>query len=219
MGSAHRSEPEIVPSMWLAWKHLGERVQRVEDGQSDMQGVVSMLLIGALEDADRILTLCSKNKIIGANQILRSMYETIIVAKYLKANPGEVENFLDFDAIHWAKMMDRIKATTGKEMDATSAENLKTRNQEARKRFRQDKCRECGRIPQLAWTPKDTDTLAKEVGLEGRYVLCFLEPTLLLHCTWWGMRPLYQGDFSVRLAAILEAVHALSVSRTSSRLR
>jgi hypothetical protein len=200
----------VVPAIWTAYKHLSERVERVEDGQGDLKGVVSLLLIGALYDVDSIMTLCSRNKVIGAHQLLRALFEKVLVAKYLKKNPAEVENFLDFDAIHWTNVMERIKAT-GFQMNPESAANLKARNAEARKKFRQEKCKTCRRRPQLSWTVKDTETLAKEVDLASRYVFCFIEPTLLLHCTWYGLRPLYRQDPSIRLPAILEAVHVLRI--------
>jgi hypothetical protein len=182
----------------------------VEDGQGDLKGVVSLLLIGALNDVDSILTLCSHSKLIGAHQLLRALYEKVLVAKYLKKNPAEVENFLDFDAIHWTKILDRIKGP-GRQMNPESAANLKARNDAARQKFRQEKCKTCGRTPPHTWTAKDTETLAKEVDLGDRYVLCFLEPTLLLHCTWFGLRPLYSRNPSIRLPAILEAVHVLLI--------
>jgi len=207
----NESNPLVVPAIWTAFSHLTERVQRVEDGQGDLKGVVSLLLLGALNDADSILTLCCYNKIIGAHQLLRPVYEKVLVAKYLKKNPTEVEHFLDFDAIHWTKVLDRIKVP-GLQMSPESAANLKARNDDARKKFRQEKCKTCKRTPQHSWTAKDTDTLAEEVGLADRYVFCFLEPTLLLHCTWFGLRPLYSRDPSIRLPAILEAVHVLLIT-------
>src|ERR1017187_967148 len=206
----NESNPHVVPAIWTAYRHLAGRVQRVEDGQGDLKGVASILLIGALTDVDSILTLCCHNILIGAHQLLRAVYEKVLVAKYLKKNPTEVENFLDFDAIHWTKVLDRIKEP-GLQMNPESAANLKARNDDARKKFRQEKCKTCGRTPPHAWTAKDTETLAKEVDLADRYVLCFLEPTLLLHCTWFGLRPLYSGDPSIRLPAILEAVHVLLI--------
>lgn len=206
----NESNPLVVPAIWTAFRHLTERVQRVEDEQGDLKGVVSLLLIGALNDIDSILTLCRYNKIIGGHQLLRAAFEKVLVAKYLKKNPTEVGNFLDFDAIHWTKVLDRIKEP-GRQMNPESAANLKARNDDARKRFRQEKCTTCGRTPPHTWTAKDTETLAKEVDLADRYVFCFLEPTLLLHCTWFGLRPLYSQDPSIRLPAILEAVHILLI--------
>src|SRR5712691_5271155 len=111
-----KSNPETVPAIGMAFKHLTERVQRIEDDQADLKGVVSLLLIGALNDVDSVLTLCCHNKIVGAHQLLRALYEKLVVAKYLAKNPSEVENFLDFDTIHWAKVLDRIKASTGLQM-------------------------------------------------------------------------------------------------------
>jgi len=207
----NESNPQVVPAIWTAFRHLTERLQRVEDDQGDLKGVVSILLIGALNDVDSILTLCRHNKVIGAHQLLRALFEKVLDAKYLKKNPAEVEHFLDFDAIHWTKVLDRIKAT-GLQMSPESAANLKARNAEARKKFRQEKCKACGRTPQLSWTAKDTETLAREVGMVDRYLFCFIEPTHLLHCTWYGLRPLYNQDSSIRLAAILEAVHVLLIT-------
>jgi hypothetical protein len=207
----NESNPQVIPAIRTAFRHLTERVQRVEDSQSDLKGVSSILLIGALNDVDSILTLCCHNKIIGAHQLLRAVYEKVLVAKYLKKNPTEVEDFLDFDAINWTKVMARIKEPRP-QMSPESAANLKARNDDARKKFRQEKCKTCGRTPPHTWTAKDTDTLAKEVDLANRYAFCFLEPTLLLHCTWFGLRPLYAQDASIRLPAILEAVHVLLIT-------
>jgi hypothetical protein len=204
------ANPKVISAIKKAFTHLTKRVQRVEDDQSDLKAVVSILLVGALNDADSILTLCAHNKVIGAHQLLRALFEKVLVAKYLNKNPTEVESFLDFDAIHWTKVMERIN-TTGLQMDPESAANLKARNDEARKKFRQDKCETCRRRPQLSWTVRDTENFSKEVDLAGRYMFCFTEPTLLLHCTWYGLRTLYQQDPSIRLPAILEAVHVLLI--------
>lgn len=207
-----RVYPLVLPAITKGFEHLSSRLQTVEDKQGDLRGVVSVLLVAALRDMDSILTLGCHNKIIGAHQLFRSLFEKIVVAKYLTKNPLEVENFLDFDAIHWTRTMDRIKGITGLEMSAESAANLRARNEQARKKFRQSKCPSCNRVPQLSWTAKDTETLAKEIGLGDRYLFCFLEPTQLLHCTWYGMSNFGLQDSQTRLSAILEALHVLLIT-------
>lgn len=204
------AHPQVVPAISTAFNHLTERVRRVEQG--DLKGVVSMLLIGVRQDATSIMTLCSHSNVIGAHQLLRCLFEKVVVALYLKTNPAQLEDFLDFDAIHWTRVLDRIKANTGIEMgDPESAASLKDRNDRARKKFRQEKCKECKRPGQLAWTAKDTETMAREVGLADQYLFCFTEPTHLLHCTFYGVRPHSQQDDAIRLPAILGAVHVFLI--------
>lgn len=63
---------------------------------------------------------------------------------------------------------------------------------------------------QRSWTPLDTETMAKMVGLGHQYLFCFLMPTLFLHTTYFGATrtPDRLGPL---LPAILEATHQLLI--------
>jgi len=200
------SNPRFQQVIGKAYQHLVDRLQRVPAEPDDLTSVLFMLLAGICADCDNILTLCRFNKSIGAHQLLRSLYEKLVVATYLNQNPAEVENFLEFNAIHWSKVLTRISNQFGLVMSDESTANLNARTQDAKKKFRQQKCPMCKRIPQLSWTAKDTETLAKEVGLERDYLHCYLEATQLLHCTYYGVTAQLRHDDG-RLPATLEAVH------------
>lgn len=105
--------PSFVPSFQRAFRHLAERGLTHLDENNTSDVVISQLLIGALDDFDAVMTLCSSSRILAAHKLLRSLFERIVTAKYLSENPSEVENFVEFNALHWNNVLTRIKEQFG----------------------------------------------------------------------------------------------------------
>jgi len=118
---------------------------------------------------------------------------------------------LAFNAIHWSRVLTRIEEGYGLKMSDDSVAKLKDMTETAKKQFRQEKCPTCKRAPQMSWTQLDTETLSRKVGLEDQYLFCFLEPTQLLHCTYYGASATISAKRDIRLPAILEATHRLLI--------
>lgn len=153
----------------------------------------------AVDDYSEILTLASNGFGVGALKLLRGMYERVVTSAYVSLYP-EVSRALVDDA--WIQYWKIWKRAVGLNPNLANAiaqndiDNLKTKADEARVRYRESFCKECNQLIQMsAWTKVDLNTMAQKVdsrltelglphsSLSGLYLMCYLEPTVTEHAT------------------------------------
>jgi len=127
----------------------------------------------------------------GALKLLRTLYEQALTAAYLGKHPSEAEDFQDFAHIQEKKLLthadrfDVFARMIPPERRARANELYEAH----RAQFRQTPCPTCKRAPQISWTIKNTEQLAREAG-EGWDVLyppAFFIPTTHIHATPAGL--------------------------------
>jgi hypothetical protein len=135
----------------------------------DRQGL-TVFLLGRLcaKDFSEILLLSSNGYGFAALQILRSLFEKLVDALHLHANPTEVDAFWDYYLIQLEKMG---FAETANKLDPdwqTTAEKFKKKTKK-------------GTRTQARWTETDLVQAAKKVGLGDNLREAYYLPNLFIH--------------------------------------
>jgi hypothetical protein len=143
------------------------------------------------EEFFEIVSLAASGYSVGPIRLLRSLFEDAVTLAYLAKNPDEVENFMDFHAIHVYRAHEGFKTTFGKTVYESHfpADRIKQTQDEFERvkgKFRTPKCDKCkaGGM-QHSWTKKDIGTMANLIGDEYKflYMECYFFPMLHLHTT------------------------------------
>lgn len=210
-----KSHPAFLSSFHNAYEHLRLLVLNTEIEVDDFAHLVAtQILVTMLDDLDCVMTLCCADKTTGAHKLLRSVFERLITAKYVAANPTEAQRYMEFQALDWRKFKIRYEKENGEGLSIGDTSNLDKAYETAKDHFPPDKCSECARRFPRSWTKLDTGTMAGLVGMGGNYLFCFLIPTFLLHSTYWGVNRTLEdtakGD-STALNLILQSVHTLLI--------
>jgi hypothetical protein len=158
----------------------------------------------AADDFGEILILSGNGRGIGATKILRGLYERLVTATFIDANPAEARPFLLDSDVQKLKLAARVKKIgidllgnmTGAERGA-----MEDRAEKARAQRKNVVCKKCGQpVVQSEWTPKSLAEMAEvNPHLAAYYGPCYLEPTGHHHATALGMerrlRPLPGGGY------------------------
>ena len=75
----------------------------------------TLYLLGrlAIEEFMEILLLCANGYGVGAQKLVRGMYERAVTARYLRDHREEVDNFLAFHKVADHKLLKAVQATFG----------------------------------------------------------------------------------------------------------
>jgi hypothetical protein len=122
------------------------------------------------------------------------MYERVVTAAFIAANPPEARLFLSHSYIQRGKLWNRLKAILPNVKDKRTPEQVKEFDdayREAKAELKATSCSKCGQpITQEAWTRKSLDQMAKksvDPSLADSYAYCYLLPTFHSHATAFGM--------------------------------
>jgi hypothetical protein len=146
----------------------------------------------ALDDFGEVLILVGNGRGIGAYKILRGMYERVVTATFLDANPASARPFaLDSD-VQKMKLAARLKQVGIDLLGNLSDTEREAMERRAGKAISQRKTVICNRckqpIVQSEWTLKSLDEMAKvNPHLAGLYGPCYVEPTNHHHATSFGL--------------------------------
>jgi hypothetical protein len=131
------------------------------------------------------LLLCGNGSGTGAMKIVRGMFETTTLAEYLRLNPAEVDDYIDF----------------GRVLSWRRYQWMLARNPEAAKRFAPDKVIELEREYNLVkgrfankkgvvrnqWTTKSLGKMAEEIGRTDQYELVYSLGSSMHHANFEGL--------------------------------
>ena len=152
---------------------------------------VGHLIIGfilpSINDLDDLMLLIVRDRHRGAHRILRTIYERVVTLKYIAQNPTLAADFMEYDAIDWSQVMMGVEETSGLALSEPAKTNLSTAAAEARKKFKGETCPECGLRKQTSWTKLSSKAMADRVGLGHMHYFAFVEPSKLIHPTYWGI--------------------------------
>jgi hypothetical protein len=124
------------------------------------------------EDFSEILLLCGNGYGIGADKLLRGMYERAVTATYLRDNPTEVDNFLEYHKISAYKLMNATIETLGDPFPSEQKKEIEVEFGEAKPRFMITSCAKCGeKRLNHTWTKLDFVSMAKRSGALGKLLV------------------------------------------------
>jgi hypothetical protein len=117
------------------------------------------------EDFSEILLLCGNGYGIGAEKLLRGMYERAVTATYLHDNPSEVDNFLEYHKISAYKLMNATIETLGDPFSLEQKREIEVDFEDAKPLFMITSCAKCGeKRLNHTWTKLDFVSMAKHCG-------------------------------------------------------
>src|SRR5260370_8910553 len=87
--------------------------QRIHQTTGLMERTIYFLGRLAVEEFMEILLLCANGYGIGAQKLVRGMYERAVTARYLYKYPDEVRNYLDFNRVTDHKFLVAFQSTMG----------------------------------------------------------------------------------------------------------
>src|SRR5712664_3122300 len=90
--------------------------QRIHQTTGPTERTIYFLCRLAVEEFMEILLLCANGYGIGAQKLLRGMYERAVTARYLFKHPEETDNYLAFHRLTDHKLMVAIQSTMSPEI-------------------------------------------------------------------------------------------------------
>ena len=139
-----------------------------------------------LEEFMEILLLCANGYGIGAQKLVRGMYERAVTARYLRDQPEEVENFLAFHKVADHKLMTAVRSSIGPDVfSQEQAEQIERDFQNVRERFIVTDCAKCGTTRlNYTWSKRDFVSMARMSGDIGKLIVpAYYKPTREAHST------------------------------------
>jgi hypothetical protein len=151
--------------------------------QAVIYGLVRMTTTGWVE----LLILVGNGAGLGAMKIARGMFETSVMAEYLRQTPAEIEDYIEYFRIFQFK---RIQESPGVVSAEKSAEIEKEYNR-VRPRF-QDKH---GRI-RKQWNKHSISYMAEKIGRKNQYELAYSIAASIHHGNFEALMAHVSGDGS-----------------------
>jgi hypothetical protein len=112
----HRRQPLFDRRFSNLVKALKKAFVRTFRTKQPVDRVVFHLSNLCKEDFMEILLLAGNGYGIGAQKLLRGLYERAVTARYLSMNPERVDDFIAFGKINMFKLLEPIKRTHGKQL-------------------------------------------------------------------------------------------------------
>lgn len=116
------------------------------------------------EEFSEILLLCGNGYGIGAEKLLRGLYERAVTATYLHEHPEEAENYLHFYSISNYKLMIAVEETLAKDaFPIDQRQQIVKEYDEVKSKFMVTACSRCGtQRLNHTWSKLDIVSMAKK---------------------------------------------------------
>jgi Family of unknown function (DUF5677) len=117
-----------------------------------------------VEDFMEVLLLCGNGYGIGAQKLVRGMYERAVTARYLMDHPDEVENFLDFHRVADYKFLIAIEQSMGTDVfSPAQAAKIRKDYESVKGQFTVSDCKTCGTFRMNhTWSKVDIVSMARK---------------------------------------------------------
>src|SRR6266581_8839966 len=140
-----------------------------------------------VEEFMEILLLCANGYGIGAQKLVRGMYERAVTARYLHKHPEEVDDYLAYNRVTDHKIMVAIQSTMGHDVfPPEQTEKIKQDFEAVRARFVIPDCKTC-KTTRLnhTWSKVDIVSMARmsDESLWRLIVPAYYQPTREFHST------------------------------------
>ena len=115
------------------------------------------------EEFMEILLLCSNGYGIGAQKLVRGMYERAVTARYLMSHPEEIMNFLDYSYVARHKLLVAMERSAGSEnFPSGQAGKIREDYERVKQRFMVPSCKTCGKLRlNHTWSKTDIVSMAQ----------------------------------------------------------
>ena len=183
-------------------KSLHVAFQRIHPTTQPWERTIYFLGRLAVEDFMEILLLCANGYGIGAQKLVRGMYERAVTARYLYKYPDEVDNFLAFHRVTDHKLMVAIQSSMGDEVfSQEQVEKVKRDFEAVRAQFVIPDCKTCGTTRlNHTWSRMDIVSMARKAdeNLSSLIVPGYYLPTREAHSTLGAIFSRLDAEAAVR---------------------
>lgn len=119
--------------------------QRIHQTKTPLEKVIYFQGRLTVEDFMEILLLCGNGYGIGAQKLVRGMYERAVTTRYLMNHPEEVDNFLDFHRVSDHKFLMAAEQSTGRSLfSPEQVKKIKEDYESVKGQFLVPDCEVCG---------------------------------------------------------------------------
>lgn len=145
-------------------KAITTAFQRVHKSTTPLEKMIYFQGRLIVEDFMEILLLCGNGYGIGAQKLVRGMYERAVSARYLMNHPEEVDNFLAFHRVTDHKFLIAIEQSMGREVfSAKNAEKIREDYARVKDQFTVPDCKVCKTVRMNhTWSKVDIVSMARE---------------------------------------------------------
>jgi hypothetical protein len=140
-----------------------------------------VVMTGACE----VIVLCGNGCGAGAMKVVRGMYETQWTAEYMRQNPSEVEDYIEFSKIIMRRKLDWLTENDPVAAARVSPEvtqQIEKEYQQVRGRFSDGRDR-----VRWLWSDKSIREIAKSIGREIEYELPYANACAIHHVNFEGL--------------------------------
>ncbi len=149
--------------------HLGDEMVKAADetGGEPVEKVITALTRASVTAVQEVIVLCGNGCGAGAMKVVRGMYESRWTAEYLRRQPQQVEDYLEFSKIlawrklHWLQENARSEASR---ITAEDAKRVEDDYNQGKARFTGPD----GRV-RTRWSKQSIRDIAKAIGREKQY--------------------------------------------------
>jgi hypothetical protein len=139
-----------------------------------------------VEEFMEVLLLCGNGYGIGAQKLVRGMYERAVTARYLRDHPDEVDNYLAFHKVVDHKLLKAVQSSMGHHVFShAQTEKIERDFEEVKGRFMVSDCETC-KTSRLnhTWSRRDLVSMARMSGDLGKLIVpAYYQPTREAHST------------------------------------
>ena len=135
------------------------------------------------EDFLEILLLCGNGEGYASQKLLRSLFENVVLVKYLNEHRDQVRSYYDYHTVTTLKHMNATRRFWGDEaVPKNVMEQVKTEYEAVKENYRHRKCQKCGSKEMgVGWTSIPLPDMAELVGLGNFVPTAYYEPLLDSH--------------------------------------
>jgi hypothetical protein len=150
----------------------------------------------AVDDFFEILVLSGNAEGPGAEKLLRSFFERVVLIRYLHKHPEKVDDYYDYYHVSMKRIIDSAIRFWGPEaFDQASIAETEAHDQRVKDKFKGRKCKMCGHSEMgIAWSSVALPDMAQDVGLGGFIFYAYTMPLLNAHPTVKGTLQRLEGE-------------------------
>jgi hypothetical protein len=186
-GKRHTDFLERLPNLLAAFDIS---FNRIAETSSPLDRAIYVCGRLCVEEFSEVLLLCGNGYGVAALRLIRGMYERTVTARYLHANPDQIDDFYDFHWVSQHRLMKAIQETFGPELlGKTITNEVEQRFQQVRERFMITNCKKCDTTRlNHTWSKLDFVSMAKRAGAIGQLIVpAYYFPTNQAHSTVGAM--------------------------------
>jgi hypothetical protein len=129
-----------------------------------------------------VLVLCGNGSGIGAMKIVRGMFEMSLIAEYLRRNPSEISDYVEFGPVLAWRRLQSIPEKERKKLTAEELKQLEDEYNSVKARFTNS----TGKV-RNQWTTKSLGKMSEELKRSDQYDLVYGLACSLHHANFEGL--------------------------------